>query len=63
MNKNLKRDWSEGKKSALQVLQDGSDAKHQGAAGLGKLGRDKVHAQNAHEISRERSGGQSLPPS
>jgi hypothetical protein len=53
MNKNLKRDWSEGKKSALQVLQDGSDAKHQGAAGLGKLGRDKVHAQNAHrDLSR-----------
>ena len=53
LSKSLVRDWSEGKKNALQVLQDGSDAHHQGAIRLGRLGKVKVIKQNAHrDVSR-----------
>ena len=52
-NHNLRKDWAEGRKSAKQVLQDASDAKHQKAEGLGKLGKDRVLEQNAHrDLSR-----------
>lgn len=50
LNSNLRRDWGRGTKSAKQVLQDASDAKHQGARGLDRLGKRVVPSNAQRDL-------------